>query len=214
MTTRILLLTGMTPDTRIFSRLLPLLPNATIVPWITPRRNESIPNYAERLADSLTIAGEVIVCGVSFGGIVARELALRLNAKACVLISSVRDSQQLPPWFRAFRGLSRLPLEPLFSAVGTVASLAPATLRTASTARLKKFHGQAGSWHRWASSAVLRWQPSLSIDAIPLTQIHGDQDLTFPIRYIQPDRVITGGGHVLPLTHPKEVAAIISQLAS
>ncbi len=96
---KILLLTGMTPDHRIFDRLLPLLPTAIVVDWIPPIGHESIVSYAARLSRTLNLDEPYVVCGVSFGGIVARELACRLNAKCCVLISSVRSPRELPPGF-------------------------------------------------------------------------------------------------------------------
>src|SRR6478609_2163520 len=99
----ILLLTGMTPDARVFERLLPLLPTARVVPWLDPQARESLSDYARRLADTQNGAGQCVVCGVSFGGIIARELALQLNAKACVLVSTVRTHSQLPPWMRMLR---------------------------------------------------------------------------------------------------------------
>ncbi len=77
---KILLLTGMTPDPRIFERLLPLLPSAVVVDWIPPKSNESIASYAERLSRTIINDQPTIVCGVSFGGIVACELASCLNA--------------------------------------------------------------------------------------------------------------------------------------
>jgi hypothetical protein len=36
--------------------------------------------------------------------------------------------------------------------------------------------------------------------------IHGDCDTTFPICYMDPKVVVTHKGHVLPLTHPADVA--------
>src|SRR4051812_21491607 len=104
--TRILLLPGMTPDDRIFDRLTRLLPAATIVAWIDPLPGEPITSYVERLADSIDDHNNVIVCGVSYGGIIASLLAPRVNAKACVLFSSPRNGRELPPWFRVFRSLA------------------------------------------------------------------------------------------------------------
>lgn len=83
---RILLLTGMTPDHRIFDRLLPLLSNAAVVDWISPIEHESIVSYAARLSRTVSHDEPIVVCGVSFGGIIARELACHLNAASCVLI--------------------------------------------------------------------------------------------------------------------------------
>lgn len=214
MATRILLLTGMSPDVRIFDGIIPRLPDAEVVPWLDPRPHESIPDYALRLADSIGVSGDVIVCGVSFGGIVARELAVHLRAKACVLVSSIRSVRQLPPWFRVFVPFARFRLEAMMDAIGTTASVWPQRIRTRSTARLTKLGGDAGSWHRWATASVLRWHASSDLDRVPLVQIHGDRDKTFPIRYVDPDISIPGGGHEMALTHASEISRILGGLTA
>lgn len=214
MPTRILLLTGMSPDVRIFDGITERLPDASVVPWIEPAPRESIPHYAHRLADSIGPSGDTIVCGVSFGGVVARELAVRLNARGCVLISSVRYPGQLPPWFRVFRPLARFRIEAMLNAIGATAGAWPKQIRTRSTARLTKLGGEAGSWHRWATSSVLRWHASRELDRVPAFQIHGDRDMTFPIRYVRPDLTIAGGGHEIALTHADEIARILARLAA
>ena len=214
MTSRILFLTGMTPDHRIFERLLPLLPTAVVIDWIRPTPYESISSYAYRLSLCVPEDGPTVVCGVSFGGIVARELAHCLNAKACVLVSSVRSPLEMPPWFRVFRMLAPLPAETAMSVTGTLASYWPRHFKTRSTWRLMKLGGPSGEWHRWATAAAINWKPSAGADRIPLFQIHGDRDLTFPIRYTGANIVIHGGGHVLPLTHCEEIAEKLVHIAA
>ena len=214
MTSRILFLTGMTPDRRIFERLLPLLPTAVVIEWIRPTRYESICSYANRLGRSIPEDGPTVICGVSFGGIVARELAYCLNAKACVIVSSVRSPLELPPWFRVFRMLAPLTAEAAMNVTGTLAAYWPRPLKSRSTWRLMKLGGPSGEWHRWATSAVLSWKPSVGVERIPLFQIHGDRDSTFPIHYTGADTVIHGGGHILPLTHSEEIAEKLVQIAA
>ncbi len=214
MTSRILLLTGMTPDRRIFERLLPLLPTAIVIDWIRPTRYESICLYAKRLSQSIPCDTSNVMCGVSFGGIVARELANCMNAKACVLVSSVRSPSELPPWFRIFRLLAPRTAEAAMNATGTFAAYWPRQLKTPSTSCLMKLGGPSGEWHRWATAAVLNWNPSPDVDRIPLFQIHGDRDTTFPIQYTRADTTIHGGGHILPLTHSQELAKKLAQIAA
>ncbi len=205
---RILLLSGMTPDGRIFDRILPLLPNATIVDWIRPFPHESILSYAGRLSCNITKEPS-IVCGVSFGGIVARELAAILRAKACVLISSVRTPHEMPPWFRLCGLIGPSFAEQAMKATGTIAATWPSHVSSLVTLRLRKFVGSSGAWYRWATSAVLKWKPSEDAQHLRVIQIHGDRDTTFPIRYVKPDVVIQGGGHVLPITHYTQIAAAL-----
>ncbi len=211
---KILLLTGMTPDHRIYDRLLPLLPNATVVDWISPLENESIVSYAKRLSHTLRHDEPVVVCGVSFGGVVAREIAWRLNAASCVLISSVRSPCELPPWFRISRVLAPHSAQFIIKAAGAIATVWPRPFRSPATWRLRKLAGESGEWHRWATAAILNWIPSKDAERVPLIQIHGDRDATFPIRYTGADVIVTGGGHTLPLTHCIEMAETLRQIAA
>ncbi len=202
------LLPGMTPDDHVFSRLLPLLPNCTVINWLDPNPNEPITAYAQRLAQTIPTS-ECFIGGVSFGGIVAIELSRIIQPHGCFLISSIRDQDQLPPWFRIWRFIAGNHCQQILNAIGHFAIAVPKRVRTRSTTRITKLAGPAGAWHRWATSAVLQWKPDRVPLSVPVCHIHGDRDTTFPVRYTDPDVIIRDGGHVLPLTHPTEVANVM-----
>ena len=94
-TVPIYLLPGMTRDDRIFDRLVPLLPNASVVNWFDPHMDESLASYVRRLAATLT-STPCFVAGVSFGGIVALEVSRIVRPRACFLISSIRNGCDPP----------------------------------------------------------------------------------------------------------------------
>lgn len=205
------LLTGMNRDTRIFSRILPALPSARVVAWIAPHPRETLLAYARRLAATLPHDEPAVVCGVSFGGLVARELAWQLRAHCCIQISSVCAPGEMPPWFRILRpwGCG----EPFLKLLGATAQQSPRPLRGRMTMRLERLAGPDGDWFRWAAGAVLRWRPGPELAAIPLVRVHGDRDTVFPIRYLRPDIIIPRGGHVLPLSHSAEILDILMRYA-
>ncbi|MEZ6094624.1 MAG: alpha/beta hydrolase [Pirellulaceae bacterium] len=210
---KIILLPGMNRDHRIFDRILPLLPTAAVVDWIPPKKHEPIEAYTTRFSRTLMNDEPIVVCGVSFGGIIARELTWRINAISCVLISSVRSPCELPPWIRAGRVAPPRCAEILLNAAGTVASRWPQRIASPATFRARKLAGKSGEWYRWAVAAVLGWKPSKHVERVPSFHIHGNRDSTFPIRYVNPDTTIGGGGHVLTLTHCGEVATILKRIA-
>lgn len=203
----------MTPDENVIRRLLPLLPDVTVLDYPVPFEAESLPGYAARMADKIPDAN-CIIAGVSFGGMVALEMSRIVQPRVCVLISSLRSPSQLPPWLRMWRLLAGRHCAVVLNAVGQTAATVPRRVRTRSTTRVVKLAGDAGGWHRWATSAVLGWRPVSESPGVPVIQIHGDADRTFPIRYVTPDYVVPGGGHVLPMTHPGELAAAIRQAAA
>lgn len=210
----ILLLGGMTPDARIFQQLLPRLPNALVVPWIEPENGESLEHYSKRLAKTLSVTEPVVLCGVSFGGIVAMEVARSIDAKACVLISSIRSPRELPPWLRIWRFMGGKAGSVLLNGIGTAARLFPSYARSRATVRLSKLGGRSGAWHRWATSAVLGWNPRPLPGSTSIIQIHGDRDGTFPIRYLRPDLLISGGDHVMALTHAERLAELLAEISA
>ena len=201
------LLPGMTAEYPIFSRLQPLLKNVTIVSFLDPEPSELLPHYAARMAEQFT--PHCFIGGVSFGGIVALEISRILQPRGCILISSIRDPHQLPPWFRAWQILGGRNGGRLLKLMGDLAAVVPRPLRTSSIARIAKLSGAGGAWHRWASSAVLDWHPTPGTITCPLVQIHGNADTTFPVRWVTPDVVIPGGQHALPMSHPRETADAI-----
>jgi pimeloyl-ACP methyl ester carboxylesterase len=186
----------------------------SVVPWIKPQWRESLASYASRLSGILKTADETVVCGVSFGGVVARELSLQLSAKACVLNSTIRSERELPGRLRLMRPLGVIGCEAALSAAGALAKVWPRRLRQPSTARLKRLAGRDGAWRRWATTALLQWSASSSLDRIPTTQIHAEQDQTFPLCNTQPEIVIRGGGHLIALTHATDIAVIVRQIAA
>lgn len=201
----IYLLPGMAVDFPVFARLLPLLPNAFMVDFPVPYQRESLISYARRMASLLP--AQSFVAGVSFGGIVALEISRILRPLGCILISSIQHPKEFPPWIRACRVIGGRTCSQAMSIFGEVARYIPKSMRTPSTLRAVPLAGPSGHWHRWATAAVLDWNPPSDFDACPLFRIHGGADTTFPARYTHPNVCIPDGLHALPVSHPLETAA-------
>ncbi|MFO1000290.1 MAG: alpha/beta hydrolase [Planctomycetaceae bacterium] len=198
---------GMTADFPVYSRILRMLPNAVVAEYTPPAGNETLVDYASRMANG--IPTNSFVAGVSFGGIVALEISRILRPYGCILISSIRKPDELPPWLRVWRAFGGRRSSGFLQTIGTAASMVPRFACTSSTIRVAKLAGDDGRWHRWATASVLDWQPELEFKACPLLQIHGSADRTFPIRYINPDVTIAGGRHALPVSNPIETVEAI-----
>jgi hypothetical protein len=56
----------------------------------------------------------------------------------------------------------------------------------------------------WVLQAILGWQPS-RLEGIRICQIHGARDWLIPARRVAADEVICDGGHLINMTHAKEV---------
>ena len=139
----LLLLPGMTQGDRIYAQLRSSLPGLQVAAWLPPERHESIRRYARRLADSLAGCPQPsYLGGVSFGGIVALELACLLPVRACFLISSITSPAEMPPWLRGANAGERgsgTAAPRRRTLVGRLAALR----RTPATVRMSKWAGQA-----------------------------------------------------------------------
>src|SRR6201999_1941012 len=90
-------ISGLGADHRIFSRLN--LPGVSIhhLPWMMPEAGERIDQYASRMKMDIDHGSPVLI-GVSFGGMMAIEIAKFIPAATVILISSIRCRHQRPMW--------------------------------------------------------------------------------------------------------------------
>jgi pimeloyl-ACP methyl ester carboxylesterase len=211
MSASLLMFAGMRPSEHIFAAQQAAFPGLRVVPWIPPQRRESLGAYARRLAERLADEKPTYLGGISFGGIIALEVAALLPVRACFLISSVASPCEMPPWMRAARWCVPAGRDWLLRSAGHIAKPWPRSKRSAATARVSKFAGEGGAWYRWATAAVLRWKPNPAIATLKIHRIHGQFDRTFPSRYVGQATMVPSGGHVLPVTHPELITSFLSE---
>ena len=209
-TPHIFLLPGVNATCPVYSRLLPLIENASIVDFIDPQPRESLTSYAKRM--SARFDADAYIGRVSFGGILALEISRIIRPKGCILISSIRGPDQLPPKTQRWRSIGGRNCARAQRLLSRFATFVPRFMRSSETFRLARLAGPNGSWHRWATAAVLDWESLPFPDSVPTLHIHGDADTTFPIEFVTPDIVVPRGRHALSISHPEEVAWAICRL--
>ena len=200
----------MTPSRRIFQKLAPQLESCEVIDWIAPVSATSISEYAVELVAEFGIDASCDLVGVSFGGMVAQEVARLLGTSLCFVVSSAGSS---PEYRLTQRLLACLPQggdQAILRTIGAVAERWPRSSSSMGTVRARKFQGKNGDWFRWATAAALRWRP-VPYGQVGVVRIHGDRDRTFPHAVQYADIVISGAGHMLALTHSSELATAILQ---
>ncbi|MBP6686588.1 MAG: alpha/beta hydrolase [Lacibacter sp.] len=202
-------ISGLGADERAFSRLQ--LPGYELRPisWIAPEPNESFSSYAKRMG-SFIEEPEPIIIGLSFGGMLAVELAKQLSIKKLILISSVKTRMEEPWWMR-ISGKLKLhkavkpkphpllyPIENYFLGVSTKPEkkLASHFRETVNKTYLQ-----------WAIDQIVNWN-NVTNPANCL-HIHGNADRLFPIRNVKADFVIDKGGHFMVYNKAAEISSII-----
>lgn len=213
----LILVPGMGADERLFARQREAFPNLIVPKWITPAPNDSIQSYAKRLALEIDPKRPCFVGGASFGGFVAMEMARHLQTLGVFLIGSLRGAEELPPKFKMLKPirqfLSAIPFAMLGKSAAISVSMTGNLSGHAIKDVVKQFTEADAVFLRWASQAVLDWEasPTSPMPQPPIFQIHGGSDPVLSPRFTRPDEVIPGAGHLISLTHPKQLNAFLAK---
>ncbi|MES2478286.1 MAG: alpha/beta hydrolase [Bacteroidota bacterium] len=205
---KVYMLSGLGADERVFQLLDFTGFEVVYVQWITPHPNESIQAYAARLLQQID-ADHPILIGLSFGGMMAIEIAKLIPTQKIILISSAKTRHEIPFYLKQ---LGKAHLD----------NIVPAPVLKQSNAVVNWFFGVHSVFEKellrqilndmepvflkWAIHQVLNWQNEL----IPhnLVHIHGTSDRLLPARFVKADHLVNGGGHFMVLSH----SALVSQL--
>ncbi len=87
---------GLGADKRLFHLQRKAFPQSMALDWIAPLENESLARYARRWAKRLRLQPGCILVGVSFGGMIAQEMARQVKPKAVILVGSCRSPTSIP----------------------------------------------------------------------------------------------------------------------
>ncbi len=186
-----------------------------ILAWLPPLKKESLAQYALRMAAQILIPRErVVLVGVSFGGIVAVEIAKIIQPVCTIIISGIKTRTELPGYLRFLGKLHIHPFLPMSWAKkipGVFAWLFGAETEIELKLLAGIIRDTDISFVKWALTAIITW-PNTTL--IPnLVHLHGNQDKLFPLSYIR-EPVIFEGGHLIIFSAAAEISAFINQAAT
>ena len=199
------LMPGLAASAMIFERIA--LPKNTfetyLLEWEIPLQNESLPNYAKRMANKITHQNAVLI-GVSFGGILVQEMAQHIKAYKVIIISSVKSNAEFPLRLKLAKTTKAYKLIPM-SLILNIETLAQFSFGEKVNQRLKLYKKFLSvrdiGYLTWAIEQVVLWERT-AIDE-KVIHIHGDKDDVFPIKNIKECIIVKGGTHIMILNKYK-----------
>ncbi|MDP3679875.1 MAG: alpha/beta hydrolase [Flavobacterium sp.] len=199
------LMPGLAASTTIFERIA--LPEEmfeiVLLEWEIPLNNESLTDYAKRIADKITHPNPVLI-GVSFGGILVQEMAKYVEPRKIIIISSVKSNVEFPRRMKIAKTTKAYKLIPM-NLIANIESLAKFSFGEKVNQRLKLYEKFLSvrdiRYLNWAVEQVILWDRTVVDERV--IHIHGDMDDVFPIKYIKNCVVVKGGTHIMILNKYK-----------
>ena len=99
MTHHLYIFSGLGTDERVFQLLDFSGFPTTFIKWLVPFESESIEHYASRLLAPIKTIRPTFI-GLSFGGLIAVELARQIEVEKIILIASAKTKNEIPFYYR------------------------------------------------------------------------------------------------------------------
>ncbi|RZM24274.1 MAG: alpha/beta hydrolase [Pedobacter sp.] len=201
----IYLLGGLGADERVMDYLEFPGFQKVFIPWLAPLKNETISQHAFRLSTTIT-EQEPTLIALSFGGILAIEIAKVLEGVRVIVISSIKTQREVPYYFRLAGKLNLHRLLP----ISLLKVPSPVTFwlfgvkgKAEKELLTEVLRNTDAQYLRWALHQIVRWSNRINIPGI--VHIHGSSDRLLPIGFVHADRTVIGVGHLMAVTHAQEV---------
>jgi pimeloyl-ACP methyl ester carboxylesterase len=212
---KIYFFSGLGADKTVFQFLDLSFCEPVFIDWITPDYKESLVSYALRLKTHYHIPDNAHICGLSFGGMLATEIAKKYTGINAILISSAKTKYELPPFYRLGKYFS-------------VHTWTPGSLHRWFMLFIKDLFGLKDPAHikvyetliknadtafnRWAITALVNWNNT----HIPsnIQHIHGTTDKILPYKYVNCNYTIRNGGHLMIMDHAATISELLNDITN
>jgi pimeloyl-ACP methyl ester carboxylesterase len=206
-------ISGLGADERVFQRLTIPGVHFRYVPWPYLDKHDEMACYAQKIAALIPQGPDDHILGLSFGGMLASEIALMRPAQKVFLVSSCKSPDELPEVSPILRFIGRNKLMPVGIATLPVKTLL--NLFGAKTEEEKKLirsilEDSDPHFVRCAFKVILEWKMRVWPRA-DLVHIHGTDDKVIPPDRVRPTHWVAGGGHFMIFSQAAEVSGLIAR---
>jgi pimeloyl-ACP methyl ester carboxylesterase len=143
----------------------------------------------------------VVLVGVSFGGVLVQEMAPFLKVRKLIIISSVKTNLEVPLRMKIAKSTKAYKLVPT-ALLQNIEVLSNFNFGSAIQQRLKLYEKYLSvrdkNYLEWAIEQMILWKRT-KVDK-KVIHIHGEADEVFPIKNIKDCIAVKGGTHIMILS--------------
>jgi pimeloyl-ACP methyl ester carboxylesterase len=201
-------ISGLGADERLFQNLH--IPEADLIhlKWIAHEANDDVVSYAHKLARQINETNPILM-GVSFGGMLAIEIAKLTGASKVFLVSSIKTAGDLPQIYHVAKSLHLVSLIPSFL-IKRPSFLTDYIFGATDKKDKDLLHDYLRNsdvrYIKWALNAILHWENRMRENII---HVHGANDKVIPLPPGVDYKI--SGGHFVVFNRAKEISKIISK---
>jgi pimeloyl-ACP methyl ester carboxylesterase len=209
---KVYFISGLGANRRAFDFLDLSFCEPVFIEWIKPLANETLESYAMRLEEGIKDSNPIVV-GLSFGGMLAAEMAKRDSSLKAILISSSKTAAEFPNYLRVGKYLPVyrwLPPKIVKAAGRLTNNIVGPKGKEEKKVFLQILNDTDHTFTNWAMDAILRWKNT----EVPknVIHIHGNADRLLPYRLVKCNHTIKGGTHLMIFDRAKEISVLLKQL--
>jgi pimeloyl-ACP methyl ester carboxylesterase len=211
------LISGIGADQKAFKNLRIEAKEIIHINWILPDEKDDLDSYCNKLIQNtlFNLSKKIVLIGVSFGGIIAQEIAKKIDCHKIIIISSVKNCDELPYSFKLLQKGKLLKLMPakLFKFLNSFFSDYYFSIQSEYEKRLLKeiIKDIDPFFMKWAINQICNWDNNIVQDIL---HIHGVEDRIFPIENISNAETLPGGHFIIVNNADKVSSLINSELIS
>lgn len=209
-------ISGLGADERVFQFLELAHVEHRFIKWIEPQKDEPIANYAQKLIAQIDQKKNVILIGVSFGGIIAQEIGKLISCQKIIIIYSIKTSNEFSWQMVLARKTQVHKIVPTWLLTLSNKLTADYYFGTETKAESKLLNQIIKDtdllFIRWAINQIMNWKN----ETYPqnLVHIHGTKDRIFPIYKISNAIELPKSGHFMIVNRFQKIQEHIFDLIS
>jgi esterase/lipase len=212
--THIYCVPGLAANSKIFENLKFTKDSYEVhyIEWLVPESiDETIEHYAQRMCETITEKNAILL-GVSFGGIMVQEMSKIIHPKKVFIISSVKNSKELPRRLKVAKATKAYKIFPT-KMLTNLEKYVQFFFGSMAKKRLELYEVYMSMrdeiYLKWAIYNVLHWKQENNLENV--IHIHGTDDGVFPVKHIKDYIKIDGGTHVMIINKARNIVAIIEE---
>ncbi|TDT45568.1 hypothetical protein CLV90_2658 [Maribacter spongiicola] len=174
-----------------------------LLEWSIPTKDISFSEYAKNMC-KLVQHKNVVLLGVSLGGLLVQEMTKYIEVRKVIIVSSVKTRYELPKRMMFARYTSVHKLLPT-GLVNNVELLVKYAFGESVTKRLSLYEKYLSvrdkSYIDWSINELVNWKQE--VPCKKLVHIHGEKDTVFPIANINNCIPVVNGTHTMIIHRSK-----------